>query len=990
MNKSASILVSFMVLCMSLQTVAKIKPYDKQAPRTIKLNNKQQLQLSRNGKVNCEIVILDGSTPVAKFAAQELAELLGKVLKAKIPVLKKPTANAVSIIIGDNKYSRKAGITTDKLPRDGYYIKSSGNNIYIVGIDDPKKDPKSLLGKKSWLKNYYERASLFGVYDFLDRFCGVKMVFSGDIGTITPYKSNLSVPAMDIFERPDFIVRTTEFIGKWYDNNNETVGKCINYYRLRLQTEMIPNNHGLKRMGYMERFTKKHPEYFALMPNGERYSNLNMHHTGQLCFNSGINEEIYKDMTAFLKGESAKSRGVFHRRWNNRFGWDTNGCKGEYFNVMPPDSYYECRCEKCQKELKQYKNGNNDIIWKRTSQWGKRLKKDGTPGYLTQMAYASHKKIPEFDIPDNVLVMVATQGPWFERLPKLRKRDNDLIKNWVKKIGHRVWLWNYVLKYAGTKIPGIPISTPRSVGKYYKQMSPEIFGAFMQTGCDYSAFQVLNHYIFAKVNWNNNIDIDQVLSETYRAMFGPATEPMKDFLEMIEELWLTGIFGKPIDTPAGPTVIPPSAYDLWGKVYNDSNMAKLNQMLKKAEKSVKKGSIEWKRVKFFRKNFYDRIIAEKKKYKLTQNSIASWKFEITPLKTGEVIQLDGNLNDKAWKNSKKIFLSALKQKITEVQTIVKARCDKNNLYLAFDCKEAKMDNILSSTKERDDQNLWRDSCVEIILNPSGDRSSYYQFIINAHGTVADMKGKRGKDKNENWNWNSSIKVKTIRSKNNWTIELAIPLKDIGAVDKKAFPANFSRSRYLKDTKVKSKYYSWSPFIKNYHDIENFGFITFEPVKNNNIIINGNFNLPKTRRRFFGKWFTTAGMVPPKGNSVMLDNKFFISGGQSGKISNDKAQTSFFMQLFPKKLIPGKKYRLSFFVRTKDMKNSGGGVFTQLNDGRNSHYPRPGIKTNIPWTRYSYIFTARDGAEKKNSYLRLYNSSSGTAWFDEVKIEKVEQ
>lgn len=96
--------------------------------------------------------------------------------------------------------------------------------------------------------------------------------------------------------------------------------------------------------------------------------------------------------------------------------------------------------------------------------------KEGIRGYLTQMAYGSHAAIPPFDIPDNVLVMVAPFGPWAAARPGGWKRQLDFIQSWKDKVNGKVWLWTYVTKYAGTKILNVPCSTPEAVGRFYTEV----------------------------------------------------------------------------------------------------------------------------------------------------------------------------------------------------------------------------------------------------------------------------------------------------------------------------------------------------------------------------------------------------------------------------------------------------------------------------------------------------------------------------------------
>lgn len=441
---------------------------DLRPPRSVILDSTTQLVLAHAGRPNCEIVVERKGPSVVRFAAEELASCLTQIIGAEIPVVNTPGGQAIPIILGDNAFSRAAGLSVDSLPRDAFIIRSINNAIYILGIDAPEF--KAYAAKPLWQLRL-ERGTLFGVYAFLERFADVGFYFPGEIGTVLPTNPDLTVPSMDIFDRPDMVVRRMSPSGIWYDNNDQS---NLNYARLRMFTDYIPNCHGLGRMAYRERFSQSHPEYFALLPTGARHNDPAMPHTGQLCFNSAIVEEIYQDARSYLLGEGPEVRQVYHDRYQ-RMAWDHSAVAPGYFNVMPQDGMYLCQCDACKPTWAQGAQATSDFIWKLTCDWANRLKAEGIPGYLTQMAYSPYALAPSFTIPDNVMVMVAVQGPWTERVAENRRQNLEKIREWHEKLGEKVWLWTYILKYGGANIPGVPISTPRAVGNFYKEVAPRKF-----------------------------------------------------------------------------------------------------------------------------------------------------------------------------------------------------------------------------------------------------------------------------------------------------------------------------------------------------------------------------------------------------------------------------------------------------------------------------------------------------------------------------------
>lgn len=987
MNKVVTVIFTT-VLC-----IASLYAAETQSLRDIKLDVTRTLTLAEDGQAQCEIVVPEGSTSVAKFAGAELHTFLGKVIGARVPVVTSPSAGAIALIVGDNALSRAAGIDVKKLPRDGFIIKAAGNRIYIAGNDDPQSDPQKVLNAGYW-GLLHERGTLFGIYDFLERFAGVRFYFPGEAGTVVPKHQTLILPSMDIVDCPDYTVRKTSYAhGQWYDPASKQDGlyeKNLNYYRTRQETRYIPNCHGLARLGYLTRFGKSHPEYFALIGNGQRHNNPALPHPGQLCFSSGIREEIYKDAEAFLTGKTAQERGVK----TDRFGycWDASGFLTGYFNIMPQDSLFECTCPECRQHFSKGPQAVSDFIWKFVVDTAERLKKNGIPGYVTMMAYPPYRNLPDVKIPDNVLVMVAERGPWNESLPEIQRKDDQEIADWVKKTGARVWLWTYTNKYGSLDIPGIPNPTPRCIGSYFKRQTTNIFGAYLQSESDKFIYTYLNIYVFGKVAWDNSADVKILLDEHYNLMFGPAADTMRKIYERFEDIWVTKVAGKPVDTPTGPVCIAPSEYELWNKIYSQEEIAALTTQFDLAEKQAAQSPDALKRVKFIRGSFLDTLVKTAQDYTSKKGEIAELIFNVKDLAAGDKIILDGKLDEPAWKSSAEILLSPYKPGKMPVKTTVRGLKDKDYIYFAFDCEEPEMKNIVVNKRDNDDRNIWKDSSVEIFLNPSGDRKKYYQLMINADGCLSDLQSEKiGSESTEaDWNWNSNAIVKTSRESGHWTAEIAIPVRNLSSFNPEGFPANFNRNRILDKGNDYIRLYTWSPFLRNgFHDLQNFGSLRFGEVKETSIVDNGDFSAPM-QGRMLGQWYGPQVKDIKTGQSFSIDKTASVKGGQSLKLNNQTGQISV-MQYLPK-MMPNTKYRLTCYVKTEDIKlqEQTGGVCINIWSDKNHFFPKNWYSGTMPWEKCSVEFTSGpDSNIKSKSYLRLnIINASGTAWFDDVKIIEV--
>ena len=567
---------------------------------------------------NAEIVVAQDAPGSVNFAAREMADMLGKALGSPIGIVNAPTDGKASIVLGSNTWSVAAGVDTASMDRDEFEIKSAGGKVYVAGRDAPgdEKETLSYASKK-------ERATLFGVYEFLHRYAGVRSYFPGELGTVIPKAAAVSVPDGKVRVKPSYVVRRygpkdgtvpPEVLAS-AGCTDEMEFKRISKLRNRHETMKIPCCHGQLYSRFYKRFAKTHPEYFIMGKDGKRKPTeavgRPLYNKEHVCNTSGIWDEIYLDAKAYLTGQPPEVRKIPNADGTGYYSGP--GAEGKYYDVMPHDGGGDCHCPSCQarydRSKKQYAT---ELIWSNTVSVAKRLKADGVKGYITQMAYHPYADVPDFDIPDNVLVMVAQPGPWARTNRADGKDPDELVKQWAAKTGGKVWLWTYPDKIFERRCPNIPQMSPNAWGRYYQRLSNWIIGSFAESESDRWVYNYLNYYIFSRVSWDVNTDIAAVLDEHYRLMFGPAAGQMKEFFESLEKKWVDEMMAKTALGPKGPISIMPGYYETWAKIYSPAVLAGYAKLLDAAAAAVEPGSIEARRIAMFRSEMLDPLAAAAK------------------------------------------------------------------------------------------------------------------------------------------------------------------------------------------------------------------------------------------------------------------------------------------------------------------------------------------------------------------------------------------
>lgn len=954
---------------------------------------------------NTEILVPEKSPDIVTFAAKELKDVLDKSGKVNINIVSKESGSKNLVIALGREFAEKNGIDIKSLPRDGFIIKTAKkdnrNYIFIAGNDSTDaKDIEKRIRLASCWANSFERATLFGVYDFLEKFAGVRFYFPGEEGTIIPENKILSMPMAEVKEAPDFYIhrKVSWFadgaLGGNLPKDEEQRLKNLQMYKLKHGTFNIPICHGLVLMGLIERFGKNHPEYFSLQANGKRDNDGSLRFSGHLCYtNKDFENEIYKDVEAYFKGKPATDRGILSPYSQGKPSWDPSLCQPGYFNVMPQDSLSEdklCHCPECKKKLSE--GNTSDYVLGFVYDIAERLQKNNVPGTVTTMAYSPYNDVTKRPVPANVAITLAVGGPWAEFDKTMAKEQDRFLMEWDKKLAPRkVSLWNYCLnsKEFASEITGLPQMTPRTTGGYYKKVAPAVTGAYLESNSDVYIFNYLNYYLFFKIGWDASTDIEKTLDEHHSLMFGPAAEPMKKFYTELETAWAV-INGKSIDTPLGPRVKRLSEIAIYENVYSQEKLKELQGLFTEAEKLAKDRPDCLKRLAYIKTNFLDSIIESRAKYVALKREIEDLVFSIP--KVANEIKIDGNANDDAWKNAEEKFFVTLNDTPVLAKTSVKTLWDNKNIYLFFDCKESQMPRMEYVNRKNGDKQIWKDSDLEIFIRPFNDKEDYYQIMLNPSGAHSDLKSR------VDWSWNSGAEIKTSLNKDGWTAEVKIPFEKLGITEMKpgtSMKINFARNRILSGgAKEENQLYTLSPYLeanKGFHQPDRFGTFIFvnEKVKDSSIIKNGSFL--KHSQGKIENWNINAEKKADKKN-ITVDESIFMEGGQSIKLSNPDGGSLRSGQWAPVK--PNSKYRISFFVKTENIESDSTSTHTgacvNIWAGKNFWFAPKWYSGTLPWTKQCFEFTTPENTVTEKSYINLWlMNARGTAWFDDVKLIPLE-
>ena len=515
-----------------------------------------------------EIVVPTNAPSATRMAVEELNFFLKGVLGEPLPVVERHTSGKTAILVGSRVPRDRGHVGRVPLP-DWYVIEAerrAGDNapyqgvVCIYGDDDDVADVEktaALPDEAPW-QPCFRRGTLFGVYAFLERFAGVRMYFPGELGTCIPKAERIVVPEGRIEESPAFSVRRYGYDdGPVHEDllsgMDETSFKRLNWYRLCMETYHLRCCHGAKTH----------------------------------CLSPETWDAIFTNACEILSSAPTA-----------------------VFDAMPKDGFTwlrHCHCDWCEKNIPFSKTDTgfaSDLVWRRTADLANRLKAKFPHARVSQMSYIPYARITTNDIPENVDVFVARRGPWAEGT-EIGEREKGEVAAWHGKLGRKVSLWNYPDKVGcwNLEMKDIPQLAPRAWAAYYRAVAPHVTGAFAESESDRWIYNYLNYYVFSRVCWNPNADVEAILAEHHRLMFGPAAAEMTEFFDTLERCWMK-VVAKPFDTPLGPGVCEaPSEEELRTAIYSPVVLARLDALLNSAAAKVAADSVEARRIALFRREY---------------------------------------------------------------------------------------------------------------------------------------------------------------------------------------------------------------------------------------------------------------------------------------------------------------------------------------------------------------------------------------------------
>jgi len=811
-----------------------------------------ELKIVQDGKSKYQVIIGKKAQPITKAAAKDLILYIQKSTGAKLPLSRSgETDGKASIIVGDCAASREAGIDASKLPPEGFIIKTIGKNLYIVG-----RDTKGSANTDHWY-SAPQAGTWNGVSSFLQKYLNIRWFMPGDDGEYVPQVKQITLGNINFSDAPKMNYRRMAYL--WWKGLNKKRIKDVRLWKRRntngWSTIWRGSHVWLQRMS-AKKYFKDHPEWFAQV-NGRRLEYAP--HGAQLCTtNSGALDQFAKN----ILDDKTQTKATF--------------------SLSPNDGGNHCQCKKCRAlDVEELPNGQpvlTDRYVTYCNEIAKRvLKKDPnkTFAFYAYSFYSNPPRRTKLNKKVRVMHVLNDVGVLYYS-PEIRKMYvTKKLMPWKRAVGE---LYFYTHP-SGMGNMALPSFHPKAIKNLFVDLDKVgITGISMNNSASFDA-SGLNNYLYEQMAWNPGADLDAIYKDALNKCYGEKAAPyVKKYFDAVEaavakyadsikinmalgsakrfpgllEVSYDGLYEKGMpflkkalaqSTTKKQKIRLQMVIDNLRYCHDTVELYKLSKKIMKSKptraevlQAIKLAEIRRaylnKLVKAGRLNIGGVLRTEKGSYMPFDPAIYKAKLanlsggvrvaQASWLKKGNAPKVDGKLNDPCWSKAKSFNIdydnrTGIKVKL---QTIAKAVYDSKYLYISVYCQEPKMENVKDSCRKADGP-VWNENNVDMFFAPKNARDLKH-IIVNSLGTVCDVDMPGGKN---NMKWSSGTKTATAKTKDGWTIEMAIPFNKLsGRTPRLGAIWGFNLCRIRPREK---QYLAFSPTFGLFAKPERFGKLIFK-------------------------------------------------------------------------------------------------------------------------------------------------------------------
>lgn len=437
------------------------------------------------------IVVADDAAQQVKAAAAELSKYIR--LSTNVDVKLKNFSELTT-----HQENVRIIIKTIELRNDKTAHSFANSDEFSISV--PDKKTIIISGSTDW-------GTEFGVYEFLERYIGVRWLMPGAAGEFIPVRKKISVDALNIKGTPAFASRLLSGL----KGPEQTL-----WARHNRMHGQIKFHHNLFHLFPPAIYTKTHPAFFPVI-KGKRYLPQDgSEHVWQPCFSApGLVDEAVKNICDYFAKHPEEMS----------------------YSLGVNDSGGHCECDVCRAKTGGMKNflglrNMSDPYFEWTNAVVEGVLKQYPDKWFGLLAY-SEVAAPPSKVkvhPRIIPFMTYDRMKWIA--PSYAAAGKKLTEQWLRRASVLGW-YDYIY--------GTPYLVPRvyfhHMADYYRYGHAQgVRAMYAEAYPNWGEGPKL--YVALKLQWNPYLDVDELLDDWYEKCVGKDAAPyLKAYYDLWENFW---------------------------------------------------------------------------------------------------------------------------------------------------------------------------------------------------------------------------------------------------------------------------------------------------------------------------------------------------------------------------------------------------------------------------------------------------------------------
>lgn len=468
-------------------------------------------------------VITDGTKPL-NFARKELCEFVKRCCGFELPAYD-GQSHFISLGVNEKSKDLIAQYDINGLNEDGFYIVPKDGNLFIFGEN--------------------EKGTLFGVYEVLERYLGVRFLNSDC--EYAPKNDALEIADEEIKRVPYTPQRMYLSRTMYYESLPALRYKFTGDYAIELTEEGfknkwfkgIPTSHNSNLYVPYDKFKDSDPEFF----NTFKYGNFRVFDAAvELCYTNGVTEDGDLD--------ESKKRSVVTATVDSLMQYIEAEPHAKFFMFGRVDNAAaRCHCKKCEKARNEYGDSGIMMVFmnavikearKRCAAMGKTFDKK-----MITFAYSATVNPPVKDgkpispkvVPDKDLFIryapIEADYTYALNDPRQKEEVRTQIAGWTL-LTKNLMIWDYNLNY-NEYFWFFP-------SMYYIKQNLQLY---YDMGMTYIMMQGANNvpqiwhdemkgYVASRLFWDMSLNVQDLIKEYVTIYYGIGAQAVLELIQRME------------------------------------------------------------------------------------------------------------------------------------------------------------------------------------------------------------------------------------------------------------------------------------------------------------------------------------------------------------------------------------------------------------------------------------------------------------------------